>query len=939
MEEIPSQYDPKDVEKKWFDFWQSNDLFRANPNSKKPPFCAVMPPPNVTGVLHMGHVLGNTLQDLLVRYKRMCGYEVLWQPGTDHAGIATQTVVERNLIQKENKRRKDLKREDFEKLCYDWSDQHKESILSQIQMLGSSCDYSRLKFTLDPSIQKAVLKLFKKMFDEGLIYRGYYLVNWDPVTQTALADDEVEYEEKQDYLYYIKYPVLGSDEHVIIATTRPETMLGDTAVAVSAKDKRYLHLHDKKIVLPLLEKPLPVVLDHYVDPEFGTGVVKITPAHDPNDYEIGLRHNLAMINIMTPDGNINHNGGSYEGLSMQDAREKIVEKLKELNLLVKVEPYTHRVGTSYRSKAVIQPYLSKQWFIKMSTFKTRLKEAVVSNKVTLHPKNWENTYFHWIDNLRDWCISRQLWWGHQIPVWHNINDPEKMICHIEDGIPEEVEKNPNEWKKDPDVLDTWFSSALWPFSTLGWPQNSDELKKFYPNSLLLTGHDILFFWVARMLMMGDYALREFPFKDVILTGLIYGKSYWRKNAHGGITYVNPKERMEYDLGKEPPKDVFSKWEKISKSKGNAINPKEIIDLYGTCAMRMALSSTSCQLRQIDLDRRRFEEFKNFANKVWNGARFVLGHLKNLDIKTLQKGLDLSKLQLEDQWILTRLNQTVDEVNNSINEFHFDKAAMSAYNFFWNDFCAYYVEMVKPYLFDKIGDSKQKEQKQIILAIILLSSIRLLHPMAPFITEELFSHIKKIFPNINANEGIDFYTNEFINALSQKCCMTSIFPQDFSKTSTFENAIKDFEELKEVIYAIRNLRGEMKIGPQIKTDIYFEKSSLITKENTHILKALIQLKDVFIDQKCEQTFSSQTQIKENLILIPLPEELMEQEKARLEKEKGKKEQNIEGLTKKLSNENFIQRAPKELVEEQKMLLLENQKELENISKKLDQLSQC
>ncbi len=939
MEEIPSKYDPKQVERKWSDFWEKHELYKADPTSSKTPFSLVMPPPNVTGILHMGHVLGGTLQDVLARYKRMQGFEVLWLPGVDHAGIATQTVVERDLIKRTGKRRKEIARVDFEKLCFSWTKEHRAGILEQIKSLGCSCDYTRTKFTLDPEINKAVLQLFKKLYDDKLIYQGYYLVHWDPVTQTALADDEVEHEEKKDFLYFIKYPIVGKSDSIIIATTRPETLLGDTAVAVNAEDPRYSALIGQEIQLPLTERKIPIICDDYVDPEFGTGAVKITPAHDFNDYEVGKRHDLPMINLMTPDGKINHNGGAFEGFSMQEAREKVIDELKQMGLLMKVEPHTHRVGTSYRSKAIIEPYLSKQWFINMTPFKVKLKEAVEKGNVKLYPESWKSTYFYWIDNLRDWCISRQLFWGHRIPIWYNKANPDRLICHIEEGLPKEVQENPDDWKRDEDVLDTWFSSALWPFSTLGWPKDTQDLKKFYPNSLLITGHDIIFFWVARMLMMGDYALDELPFNEVILTGLIYGKSYWRKGACGGAVYVSKEERSSYDLGTTPPKDVHSKWEKISKSKGNAIDPREIIDLYGTCAMRMALTSTSCQLQQIDLDRRKFEDYKNFTNKVWNGARFVLSHLQTLDQKKLQSGLDFKKLHLEDLWILRKLTEVTTEVTESIDTYQFDRAAQKAYEFFWNDFCAYYLEIVKPTLYGKFGSDEDKTQKQIVLFVVLLASIRLLHPMAPFITEELFSILKEIFPEGEAHSDIDLFTRGALSSLRAQCCMVSSFPKIINHPDLADHIEKDFDFLKQLIYAVRNIRGEMRLSPGAKTDLFLEsdKKQLIEK-HSHILKALVPIEMVHFDEKSTSSFASTAQLDNTSILIPLPQDLLQKEKERLEKELSKKELNLEGVSKKLSNPNFVERAPKELVEKQKVLIEQTEKEIKSIKEKLASFSE-
>lgn len=538
MKDLPKAYNPTDIEDKLYSFWNENDFFKVSPQKDKTPYCIMMPPPNVTGNLHMGHALVDTLQDILIRYKRMCGFDVAWIPGTDHAGIATQTIVEKNLIATQGKRRKDFSREEFLTHIWQWKEDKQHNILNQLKKIGCSCDWSKLRFTMDDGNNKAVRKVFKKMYDDGFIYRGNYLVNWDSITQTALADDEVEHEEKDSFIWYFKYPIADSDKFITIATTRPETMLGDTAIAVSPKDERFFSLKNKKVILPIVNRKLPVIEDSYVDPSFGSGAVKITPAHDPNDYEIGIRHKLESINIMNPDGTINENGLEFEGLKMADARKAIVEKMQSLGLVEKIEPYKLRVGVSYRSKAVIEPYLSKQWFVKTTAFKDKLISAVKDGKVKLIPKHWESTYFYWINNLRDWCISRNLWWGHQIPIWYNKEDPEKIICFDGDGLPPEVEKNPDQWRQEEDVLDTWYSSALWPFSALGWPDDFSEMKKYYPNAVLITGHDILFFWVARMILMGEYVMNEIPFHHTFIHGLIYGKSYWRTDSDGSISYVS-----------------------------------------------------------------------------------------------------------------------------------------------------------------------------------------------------------------------------------------------------------------------------------------------------------------------------------------------------------------------------------------------------------------
>jgi valyl-tRNA synthetase len=907
-----------------------------------------MPPPNVTGVLHMGHALVNTLQDILIRWKRMLGYEALWVPGTDHAGIATQTVVERHLMRTEGKKRSDYSRENFLNHVWKWKTQSESRILEQLQSLGCSCDWSRLRFTMDEGNNRAVRTMFKKLYDAGLIYRGDYLVNWDPVTQTALADDEVEYEEKQSFLWYFKYPLSDGSGFLSIATTRPETMLGDTAVAVSPKDERYQHLIGKTLVLPLAERPIPIIADHHVDPSFGTGAVKVTPAHDPNDYQMGINHQLPFINILTPDGKINAQGGSFQGLTTGEAREAIVKAMQERGLLIKTEPHIHRVGVSYRSKAVIEPYMSKQWFVRMGEFGKHLREAIEKNKVQLIPSHWENTYFHWIDNLRDWCISRQLWWGHRIPIWYHKQDTSRMICYEHDGVPPEVQADPDSWVQDLDVLDTWFSSALWPFSTLGWPSQTADLQKFYPNSVLVTGHDILFFWVARMIMMGEYAMGEVPFAATFLHGLIYGKSYWRQRPEGGIAYVSEEERLEYDLGKTPPSDVASKWEKMSKSKGNIIDPLEMIESYGTDATRMALCASATQARQIDLDRRRFEEFKNFANKVWNGARFVLMNVNSqeqgspLTAAEFSEGLNLSLLALEDRWILSTLNRTVQEVNHSLAAYTFDHAALKAYDFFWKEFCAYYVEIAKPILFGKIGTWEDRKNKQKLLVIVLCQAIRLLHPMAPFITEELFHVLKEHLTGLTFSENVDPYTQECIQALLAEACIVAPYPKVIREADINLDIENTFALLEQAVYTIRNIRGEMKLSPGMATDIHIigdqrDPQWHTIQQHPHFISALVKTQAIHFHTSEPPIGFTCTGVLNGLkIMLPLPKELLKQEQARLTKEQEKLKVAIERSRLQLANEDFVKRAPAALIDKQKHQLTQAEKELEDITIKLTQL---
>lgn len=936
MSTWPKAYEPKEVEEKWYSFWEEGGYFQADAHSKKEPFTIVIPPPNVTGVLHMGHALVDTLEDILIRWKRMLGFEALWVPGTDHAGIATQTVVERNLYAKTGKRRKDFSREEFVQHIWEWKHTSEKQILHQLRKLGCSCDWSRLRFTMDEQSNKAVRTCFKKMFDDGLIYRGDYLVNWDPVTQTALSDDEVEHEERASSLWHIRYPLTDKSGFITVATTRPETMLGDTAVAVHPEDPRYLHLIGKTVVLPLSQRAIPIIADNFVDPAFGSGAVKVTPAHDFNDFEVGNRHGLDRINILTPDGRLNDQTGPYAGLDVETAREKIARDLQNKGFLEKVEPHMLRVGVSYRSKAVLQPYLSKQWFVKMSFFKEKLISAVKDKRVKLIPPHWESTYYHWIENLRDWCISRQLWWGHQIPIWYRGDE---ILCYSGEELPEEVLKNPNQWVQDSDVLDTWFSSALWPFSVMGWPDQTADLHKFYPTSVLITGHDILFFWVARMILMGEYTQHKPPFHETFLHGLIYGKSYWKESGDGSIAYLSPSEKKTYDLGAPLPKGVFSKWEKMSKSKGNIIDPIELIEDYGTDAMRMALCSSVTHARQIDLDRRRFEEYKNFANKLWNGARFVFMNLEDVTPDILEEGLNRKLFTLEDRWILSVLNRTLSEIDRCFTEYTFDKAAERAYEFFWNDFCATYVEIAKPVLFGKMGSSEERRNKQKILVILLSVATRLLHPITPFITEEIFSRLQKHFAGIQINEAQDAYTKETIAALLSPACIKAPYPKKIAEKDIDPAAEKDFEHISQFIHAVRNIRAEMQIPPAEKTSLTLIGSGAeveFLKMHSKVLLALTPTQTIEYAEKEPALFGATAIVGSLKLLIPMPESLKQKEKARLEKEQEKIEKLIESTKMKLSNEEFCAKAPPEVVEKLQNALQQSKQQMSEIKQKLSSL---
>ena len=742
----------------------------------------------------------------------------------------------------------------------------------------------------------------------------------------------MEYEDRDSNLWYMRYPLSDGSTHLVVATTRPETMLGDTAVAVNPDDERYQSLIGKTVRLPITNREIPIIADSYVEAEFGTGVVKITPAHDPNDYEMALRHDLPMINIMTSDGNLNEEGGEFAGLTMEEGRLAVADKIKELGLMEKIEPYRHRVGVSYRSKAVIEPYLSKQWFVKMGTFKEELIAAVREKKVKIIPKDWESTYFHWIENLRDWCISRQLWWGHRIPIWYKGDE---VLCYVGDGLPPEIEKNPEGWQQDEDVLDTWFSSGLWPFSILGWPEKTPDLEKFYPNSVLITGHDILFFWVARMLMMGKYALDTYPFPETFLHGLIYGKSYWRYHKDGSIGYLPAKERIAYDLGETPPAEVHSKWEKMSKSKGNVIDPLEIIDTYGTDAMRIALCFVATHARQIDLDRRRFEECKNFINKIWNGARFVFMHLEDFSPKN---GIDPNHLSLEDKWILSRLNGVTASITSHLESYTFDRASADIYRFFWDEFCAYYLELVKPTLFEKAGTAEEKHNKQCILLVILCNLLRLFHPMIPFVTEELFHQLKEKI----SFEGdcTDPYLAETLKALKAPACIVAPYPTVIAEEDINPEIEETFAFMGEILLRIRPIRAEMQLSPGVTTDLIIQASKddpnlKLIQKNEGMLKALVRLDQITYGAKeAPKGFFASNMVKTLTLIIPLPEEMREKERIRLRKTQEKLMHQEQQFRSKLANENFVQKAPQEIVEKMKSQLSDIEKQLADTSQKLD-----
>ncbi|MBN2126419.1 MAG: valine--tRNA ligase [Deltaproteobacteria bacterium] len=850
---IPKGYEPKNVEEKWYGYWEENGLFRAGTDNRKRPFCIVIPPPNVTGSLHMGHALNNTLQDILCRYKRMRGYNVLWQPGTDHAGIATQNVVEKDLAAKGTDRHR-VGRDKFIELVWIWKEKFGGMIINQLKRLGSSCDWSRERFTMDEGLSRAVREVFVRLYREGLIYRGDYIINWCPRCHTALADLEVEHEDRESFLYYIRYPFEIGGGHVTVATTRPETLLGDTAVAVNPEDGRYRDLSGGHVLLPVLNKPIPVIFDRYVDMEFGTGALKITPAHDPNDFEIGNTHNLERIKVIDDDGKMNELAGPYAGMDRFECRERILEDLKSTGLLEKIEPYRHAVGHCYRCKTMIEPLLSKQWFVRVGPLAEKAIQAVREGKTRIVPNNWESVYYEWMTNIRDWCISRQIWWGHRIPAWY-CRDCGEIVVAKED--PRACPScGGDRLEQESDVLDTWFSSALWPFSTLGWPDETEELRIFYPTTAMVTGFDILFFWVARMMMMGIHFMKDVPFRDVYIHALV-------RDAEG---------------------------KKMSKSKGNVIDPLEVIDEFGTDAFRFTLAALAAQGRDVKLSEERISGYRHFVNKIWNSARLVL---MNLDGKDRIEEREIHHT-LPERWILARLHQVSGEVTRALDEYRFNDAAQTCYQFVWHEFCDWYLEMAKPAVYGE--DETLKRSARFVLQRGLAAVLRLLHPFMPFVTEEIWQRLP-------ATEG-------------------SIMVAEFPLPSEFhcdEGVLEEMNLVMGVITGVRNIRGEMNIPPSKQVSVLMEvpedKAREIILNNIIHVKNLAGVDSVRIETSVAKPDASATAVfGPNQIHVLLKGILdFEEEKRRLSKEIQKIGKEIEGSAGKLENRQFMEKAPPEIVE--------------------------
>ena len=873
--EMPKKYDPKKTEENMYAFWLDGRYFEATGDPNKKPYTIVIPPPNVTGKLHLGHAWDTTLQDILIRMKRMQGYDVLWLPGMDHAGIATQARVEAKL-KEEGLTRYDLGREKFLEKAWEWKEEYADHIRKQWAKLGLSLDYSRERFTLDEGLSKAVREVFIQLYRKGLIYRGEYIINWDPVTRTALSDIEVVYKEVNGKLYHLRYPLKDGSGYIEVATTRPETMLGDTAVAVHPDDERYKHLIGKTVILPIVNREIKIIADEYVDMEFGSGAVKITPAHDPNDFEIGNRHNLERILVMNEDGTMNENAGPYQGLDRFECRKQIVKDLQEQGVLFKIEDHVHSVGHSERSGAVVEPYLSTQWFVKMKPLAEQAIQLQKSeNKVNFIPERFEKTYLRWIENVRDWCISRQLWWGHRIPAWHHKETGEIYVGH-------EPPKDSENWEQDPDVLDTWFSSALWPFSTMGWPdENAEDYKRYYPTDVLVTGYDIIYFWVARMIFQAIEFTGKRPFKDVLIHGLV-------RDSEG---------------------------RKMSKSLGNGVDPMEVIDKYGADALRYFLVTGSAPGYDLRFYWEKVEAAWNFANKIWNASRFALMNLDGLTYGEIN--LD-GEMQLADKWILTRLNETIEAVTTLSEKYEFGEVGSTLYHFIWDDLCDWYIEMAKLTLYG--DDEEAKKMTRSVLAYVLERTMCLLHPFMPFITEAIWQHLP--------HEG------------------TSITIAKWPEKQEKWHDPKSLEEMKliqEVIRTIRNLRAEMNVAPSkpIVMDIKptsAETEEILKKNKTYIEK-FCNTSQLTISMEAKPQEKSVTQVITGAeIYLPLEELIdIEEELKRLQKEYEKLTKEVERVQKKLANEGFIKKAPAKVVEEERAKERDYLKKRELVKQRIDELS--
>lgn len=886
--ELAKTYDPKGIEDRLYQKWLDKKYFHAEVDYDKKPFTIVIPPPNITGQLHMGHALDNTMQDILIRFKRMEGYNALWQPGTDHASIATEVkIIEK--LKEEGISKEDLGREGFLERAWDWKREYGGRIISQLKKLGSSCDWDRERFTMDEGCNKAVTEVFCKMHEKGWIYKGSRIINWCPVCNTSISDAEVEYAEQAGHFWHIKYPLIeedgsvSSEKFLEFATTRPETMLGDTAVAVNPEDERYQDIIGKKVMLPIVNREIPVVADSYVDMEFGTGVVKITPAHDPNDFEVGKRHGLPEINILNDDATINENGGKFCGMDRYEAREAIVKELDEMGLLVKIEDYSHNVGTHDRCKTTIEPMIKQQWFVKMDELIKPAVEAVKSGDIQLIPKRMEKTYFNWTDNIRDWCISRQLWWGHRIPAYYCDKCGEVVVSAAAPSVCPKC--GCEHFTQDSDTLDTWFSSALWPFSTLGWPQQTEDLKYFYPTDVLVTGYDIIFFWVIRMIFSGYEQMKEKPFKTVLFHGLVRD----------------------------------SKGRKMSKSLGNGIDPLEIIEKYGADALRLTLITGNAPGNDMRFYYERVEASRNFANKIWNASRFIMMNMPEDEDSLGDAAFDSLSLEPVDKWIISKLNTLIKDVTDNMESFELGIAVSKIYDFIWDEFCDWYIEMVKPRLYSS-DDKESKRAALWTLKNVLIDALKLLHPYMPFITEEIFCTLQS----------------------KEESIMISKWPVYLEERS-FIKEEKEIEILKEAVRGIRNVRTEMNVPPSKKAKVF------VVSENEDILSAFTEGRLFFQSL----AYASETAIQKDkegiaddavsvvianaTLYIPFAELVdIAQEIARLQKEERRLEGELNRVNGMLSNERFLSKAPETKIAEEKEKLEKYTQMMKRVKVRLGQL---
>ena len=875
IKEMPKTYDPKLAEDRIYKNWLDKKYFHAEVDKSKKPFTIVIPPPNITGQLHMGHALDNTMQDILIRWKRMQGYNALWVPGTDHASISTEVKIVKKMAE-EGLTKEDIGREKFLERAWEWKKEYGGTILNQLMKLGSSCDWDRERFTMDEGLNNAVLTVFEKLYKKGYIYRGEKLINWCPKCRTTISDAEVDHVDKEGSFWHIKYPIKGTNEFLEFATTRPETMLGDTAIAVHPDDERYKALVGKTCILPFVEREIPIIADTYVDREFGTGVVKITPAHDPNDFEVGKRHNLECINILNDDGTVNSNGGKFEGMDRYEARKLIVEELDKMGLLIKIEPITHAVGIHERCGEVVEPLIKKQWFVKMEEMAKPALEVLKNGELKFVPERFGKIYTHWLEKIHDWCISRQLWWGHRIPAYYCENGHVTVSKDVPCKCSECESTN---LKRDEDTLDTWFSSALWPFSTLGWPDNTPELEHFYPTDVLVTGYDIIFFWVVRMVFSAMEQMGKVPFHTVLIHGLV-------RDSQG---------------------------RKMSKSLGNGIDPLEVIKEYGADALRLTLITGNAPGNDMRYYEERVINSRNFGNKLWNASRFVMMNIENTNIS-----VDESELQSADKWILSKANTLAKEVTENLESYELGIAVQKVYDFVWDEYCDWYIEMVKPRLYNK--EDKTRNAALFTLKNVLITALKLLHPFEPFITEEIFSYVQD----------------------EEETIMLSSWPE-YSEKYSFEKEEKETELMKEAIKSVRALRTGMNVPPSKKASAYVvsenEQVREIFQRGKVFFSTLAYASEVIIqpDKTGIADDAVSAVIPNGVIYIPFAELVdVQKEKERLTKERERLVKEVERVDKKLSNQGFVAKAPEKVIQEEKDKKIKYSDMLSEVEKQLARL---